>query len=75
MRFGCEAWRLAWDDAPAGDEKRENGMLLICTGIADEIIAASSITRQSKTILARLFYGSLKSPTCSCVWITLPDSS
>jgi hypothetical protein len=32
-------------------------------------MAASSVIRQSKRILAR-FYGSLKSPLCSCVSIT-----
>ena len=40
----------------------------------DDILAASFAVRQSKTILAR-FYGSLKSPLCSCVSITLPTSS
>jgi len=38
-------------------------------------MAGSSAVRQSKTIVARLFYGSLKSPTCSYVSITLPAAS
>jgi hypothetical protein len=37
------------------------------------IVAGSFAIRQSKTILER-FYGSLKSPLCSCVSITVPAS-